>query len=324
MLELIIQPLKAFLDGVLGKDRREKKKLATKLIAARAERDRLSQARNLLDDGYERVTTERDRLKSNYKHLVATHKQLKLDYAQLQESHSQLEKKHQEAITERDRTTHLYNQLKDNHRQLQDKCRQLEQNYENWTQEQAETQKLFAIASDENQKFADEKEKLKEENVQLNCEIAVLEDELARQAYQYDSQDEAAADASKMPINSVSSEQLSRMDLADSIIALVGGHDSTRHQVIRKLQNNHGLKEHHLHEVKPDQRSSSSSIREKIQHCDFVFIIAGYMPHKLSKSVMQLRNKAAIKGEVIPLETRGATGVLREILTYIANHRLSA
>lgn len=306
MFELIIQPLQLFFNGASGKDRQAKRRLTKKLRQARVDYDYLRYDQDCLERNYQEINQERDRLKLEGDRLINQHNQLKENYLQLQQRHSQ---------------------LKENYLQL-------EQNHKNWTVEQEETRKLFTIASDENKKFAVEKENLalrlqvaKDENIQLFGEVAVLEDELMRQSYQHtqhNHQTQQIANTHKTSVSAVSLECLSNIDLSDTSIAVVGGHDNTRHHVIKSLRDNHGIKKHHIHEVSHDRTSDRGSIKDKIQHCDFVFIITGYMSHTLSKSVMQLKHKAAIKGDVIPLEPRGATGVLREILTYIASGSPSA
>lgn len=153
-------------------------------------------------------------------------------------------------------------------------------------------------------------------------EIAVLEASLARQVYQYPpltDTDKSLANEDKVSLNDIDPDVLKGVDLSKVSIALVGGHDNTRHHVIEKLQQAHGLKKRYLHELSHEHTSDRGQVKEKIKNCDFVFVITGYVSHKLHDSVMQLRDKDALKGDVIRLDNHGTTGVLRDILTYVAH-----
>ena len=115
------------------------------------------------------------------------------------------------------------------------------------------------------------------------------------------------------PLETASTENI---DLSALHLALVGGHDSTRRGVI-ELLSNHGLK--HVVEVQPASQSriSQSRVKAKIQHCDLVVVISGYMSHKMTDILNNLDQQDALAGKRLYPKCRGSTGVAREILLHL-------
>ncbi|MEM8810951.1 MAG: hypothetical protein AAGF01_33500 [Cyanobacteria bacterium P01_G01_bin.38] len=108
-----------------------------------------------------------------------------------------------------------------------------------------------------------------------------------------------------------------RVDLSELHLALVGGHDATRREVIRELTERYGLKK--WVELPPFEHSSSGlvQIRPRLQRCDLIVVITGYMNHKLTDSINRLKASGALSGEVMLVNCRGKTGVIREILKHV-------
>lgn len=100
-------------------------------------------------------------------------------------------------------------------------------------------------------------------------------------------------------------------------LALVGGHDATRRGVISELTQRHGLTQ--WVELPPFSKHSlgRSNIKAKIHDCDLIVLITGYMRHKQTESIMQLKRLESLSGDVLLLNCRGKSGVVREILNYI-------
>jgi hypothetical protein len=111
--------------------------------------------------------------------------------------------------------------------------------------------------------------------------------------------------------------ELAAVDLSGTKLALVGGHDSTRRGVIHELVEHHGLL--HWVELPPFEKHSlgRSNIKAKIHDCDLIVLITGYMRHKQTDSIVQLRKLGSLSGNVMLVSCRGRSGVVREILTYI-------
>jgi len=128
------------------------------------------------------------------------------------------------------------------------------------------------------------------------------------------------ASAEVQPLVSLekNSKQLATVDLAGIKLALVGGHDSTRRGVISKLSQQHGLTQ--WVELPPFSKHSlgRSNIKAKIHDCDLIVLITGYMRHKQTESIGQLKKLGTLPGDVLLLRCRGKSGVVREILTYIS------
>ncbi|MEO0458556.1 MAG: hypothetical protein AAF152_18525 [Cyanobacteria bacterium P01_A01_bin.114] len=111
-----------------------------------------------------------------------------------------------------------------------------------------------------------------------------------------------------------------KADLSKLHLALVGGHDATRREVIKELSTQYGLNAKKCIELPPFDHGSlgKSRIKSKIQHCDLIVIITGYINHKQTDSINRLRDKGALSGEVLPINCRGKSGVVRQILDYVA------
>ncbi|MEO1211368.1 MAG: hypothetical protein AAFX78_17735 [Cyanobacteria bacterium J06638_20] len=111
--------------------------------------------------------------------------------------------------------------------------------------------------------------------------------------------------------------ELATVNLAGIKLALVGGHNSTRRGVITELSQQYGLA--HWVELPPFSKHSlgRSNIKAKIHDCDLIVLITGYMRHKQTESIAQLRKLGTLSGDVLLLSCRGKSGVVREILTYI-------
>lgn len=114
-------------------------------------------------------------------------------------------------------------------------------------------------------------------------------------------------------VRAYSSGQL-RIDLSQLQLGLVGGHSATRRGVVEELSENHGLQR--WVEVPPSKESSlrKSNLKAKLERCDLIVIITGYMNHSLTHAVFALKASGALSGEVALLNFRGKSGVVREVL----------
>lgn len=109
--------------------------------------------------------------------------------------------------------------------------------------------------------------------------------------------------------------------LADWKIAFVGGHNATRRVVIETLQTEHGLV-HTPVEIPPhrEERTSQKQLKQKLADCDLIVSIVRYSNHSLTKSLMQLKEKDALKGAILIPNSRGVSGVVRDILSFVADY----
>jgi hypothetical protein len=106
--------------------------------------------------------------------------------------------------------------------------------------------------------------------------------------------------------------------LAGVSLGIVGGHEATRREVIEELTTQYGLRR--WVEVPPTWESSlgKSVLRGKLEQCDLIVIITGYMNHSLTHAVFGLKESGALAGEVVMLNFRGKSGVVREVLRQVA------
>ncbi len=148
-----------------------------------------------------------------------------------------------------------------------------------------------------------------------------LDRELLEQIVEY--QQQKRAEAQELGIEIVLEEASTKEtpDLSSLNLALVGGHEAVRREVIRELQENYQLK--YFAEVAPSNEAyiNRNNVQTKINNCDLVAMITGYMGHDLSKIVFELNKDGALVGEVLPLSCRGKSGVVREILTWWKKQR---
>ncbi|MGB3493771.1 MAG: hypothetical protein WBA57_13660 [Elainellaceae cyanobacterium] len=108
-----------------------------------------------------------------------------------------------------------------------------------------------------------------------------------------------------------------RLDLSGLRLALIGGHPSTRRGVIQELQLNYGLR--HVVEIPrmTESNTNRSKVKSKIGRCTLVVLITGYMSHRLTEIVYSLKDAGSLAGEVLQLNCRGKSGVVREILNHV-------
>ena len=107
-------------------------------------------------------------------------------------------------------------------------------------------------------------------------------------------------------------------DLAEVNLGIVGGHEATRREVIEELTVQYGLRR--WVEVPPTWESSLTKpvLKAKLERCDLIVIITGYMNHSLTHAVFGLKASGALTGEVVMLNFRGKSGVVREVLRHVA------
>lgn len=108
------------------------------------------------------------------------------------------------------------------------------------------------------------------------------------------------------------------LDLSGLRLALIGGHPSTRRGVIQELQLNYGLR--HVVEIPrmTESNTNRSKVKSKIGRCTLVVLITGYMSHRLTEIVYSLKDAGSLAGDVLQLNCRGKSGVVREILNHVA------
>ena len=107
-------------------------------------------------------------------------------------------------------------------------------------------------------------------------------------------------------------------DLKWLMLGVVGGHEATQREVINELSLIHGLKRWVV--VPPTWECSmkKSVLKEKLERCDLIVLITGYMNHSLTHAVFGLKASGSIAGKVVLLNFRGKSGVVREVLRHVA------
>lgn len=106
------------------------------------------------------------------------------------------------------------------------------------------------------------------------------------------------------------------LSLSSISLALVGGHTTTRRAVIQELEENYALQ--NAIEVSPSSEAyiNRNTVQEKIQNYDLIAVITGYIGHDLTNIVSDLKRNQALKGELLFLNCRGKSGIIRSILEW--------
>lgn len=97
-------------------------------------------------------------------------------------------------------------------------------------------------------------------------------------------------------------------------LAIVGGHANVRQAVIHTLSQDYGLKNYV--EIPPlsEQNTNRKRVKDKIGNCDLIVVITQYLSHRLTTIISSLQKAQALDGEVLMLNCRGKSGIIREIL----------
>ena len=146
--------------------------------------------------------------------------------------------------------------------------------------------------------------------------LLFLDSRLAQEVHEFRKQyyaQAASVEVKSFPEDDTTTETF---DLSSLRLALVGGHEATRREVIRELTESYSLE--NTVEVAPSSEAyvDRSTVQNKINNCDLIAVITGYMGHDLSKIVSELKKDGVLIGEVLPLSCRGKSGVVREILNW--------
>ncbi|HEY9815301.1 MAG TPA: hypothetical protein V6D20_05810 [Candidatus Obscuribacterales bacterium] len=190
-------------------------------------------------------------------------------------------------------------------------------------QQLRQTQEFEQYADDENQHLRQDNEQLRHECDRLTSDYDDLQLKTLEQEEQIESLKalltyyEAHLTHAPVPATDPAPDPPT-LDLSTYSVALVGGHSSTRQGVLQTLSDSYGLKVKNCVEIPPftEVSTSSSKVKAKISRCDLIVIITGYMGHGLTKIVQDLNSAGALAGEILMLDCRGKSGVVREIVNY--------
>lgn len=146
--------------------------------------------------------------------------------------------------------------------------------------------------------------------------LLFLDSHLAQEVHEFRQQCYAKAESLEIKFALEDNTTAQKSNLSSLRLALVGGHEATRREVIRELKENYNLE--NTVEVAPSSETyvDRSIVQNKINNCDLIVVITGYMGHDLSKIVSDLKKDDALIGEVLPLSCRGKSGVIREIFNW--------
>ncbi len=184
--------------------------------------------------------------------------------------------------------------------------------------------KFEELALEENQKLSEEIKQLRDENDEAQLQVCDLQEQVE---YYQDYFTQAALHTQR----SVGLEHLLKqnavqenINLSTLHLALVGGHLSVRREVIRKLTESYGLIDYI--EVAPSSEvyTSRKSIKDKVSRCNLIAVITDFIGHDSTTIVSALRKDGAINGQILWIEYRGKSGIIRSLLQHIQSETLPA
>lgn len=325
----ILRPAVLLFDGLSGRDRRRARHLKDDLEALRQESLQFEQERTSLQ---QEIAQLRKRLTGSTLDLQQELNQRLAETERLKQSLREL-RQEQEQRQERERS--IQAQLQEQLTQKAEQCARLEQDItlssaanEKLQTDLLEIEELVQQTWDENMTLGRENQSLQQDHTSQDAYFRVVVGQLeafeqrlrtkSSEAWQdfRDIWKSLNLHETLFPIAPLETATIDDLDLSALHLALVGGHDSTRRGVI-ELLSSHGLK--HVVEVQPASQSriSQSRVKAKIQHCDLVVVISGYMSHKMTDILNNLDQQDALAGKRLYPKCRGSTGVAREILLHL-------
>ena len=110
---------------------------------------------------------------------------------------------------------------------------------------------------------------------------------------------------------------LKKINLSSKTIALIGGDRETINRIVKDLCNDFSLKKYI--EIPPswEQKMDCSNVKLKIRNAHLIFHFTGVNKHDSQNILKQLKHQ--ICGKIVPINSSGYTGGLREILKYLAD-----
>lgn len=187
-----------------------------------------------------------------------------------------------------------------------------------------EAQEFEVYANHENQRLEAANCSLEKENRKL----VEARDDLQVEVWELEEQVEQLTTWQKHESGGVedgdSGHERDGVDLSGVEIAIVGGHGSMRRSVMEELRAKYGLG--HGVEIPTlwEARATQQQLRAQLDRCDLIAIVTGYMSHPLTNMIMDLKRTGVLRGQVVLVQVRGKTGVLREILDFFSKNKLTA
>ena len=334
--------IQLFVDGISGQDRRINRELRQRIETLQIRLENLQRQNQALETGnktlaqqlqaLQSVSQENQRLKQEMQQLTLEQRNLQATAAswqsrfQVANSESQrLTQQNQQILAERDNLQRIVDSeiqlLKNRNYKLSEERDDLQLKV--W--EQAEQiEELHAENQDGLQSAIDQEiQQVKKRNLQLlkerdDFQLKVWEQEQQiTELLDYIAQTGEDPEADELTDDSSLSEIAQTVDLSALSLALLGGHGATRRGVIETLSAQHGLKQ--WVEIPPFSNISAgrNKVKAKVQSCDLIVVITGYMSHKLTNNIQSLKESGALTGDVLLLSCRGKSGVIREVLNYV-------
>lgn len=207
----------------------------------------------------------------------------------------------------------------------QQQCVQLQQELEHHQQLLETSQQALDASKQECQELWEEFDELDAFVTNSELQIQALQTELANRTAtlaNYETNVNGVQHSHNVgPVTTPSAPEPA-INLANWKIGFVGGHDATRRVVTRTLHADHGLI-HPPVEIPPhhDASTSQRQLKDKLAECDLIVSIIGYSSHVLTKSISQLKGKGALKAPILIPNSRGVSGVVRDILSFVDTHQ---
>lgn len=115
--------------------------------------------------------------------------------------------------------------------------------------------------------------------------------------------------------------KIQSVNISSLYIGFVGGESRTLGKVINLLQQDHGLIKHVLLAGGYDtnQNLNQAAFRAKLQNCNLIVFISVYVGHPYWHMLKNLRIKEAITDNILFVNVKGESGIVREVIHYAQN-----
>ena len=120
----------------------------------------------------------------------------------------------------------------------------------------------------------------------------------------------------KVKIETYQQPEIKILDLSSKSLAFIGGYQEVRTRIIQDLCNDFNLTR--FIEIPPswERRMNLSNVRLRIRDAHFIFHLTAVNKHDSQNILRKIKHN--ISGKTIPINSKGYSGALREILEYLA------
>lgn len=178
--------------------------------------------------------------------------------------------------------------------------------------EQRNQDDYIKLLEEENNQFKQEKENIETKICELEQNISSKEYKYQSLQYQYNNLQEKIAVYRQQKVET--------LDLSSKTLAFIGGEQEVITRIIQDLCSDFNLQKNPII-IQPswETRMNLCSVRLRIINADFIFHFTGRTRHDSQNILKQIKHQ--IPGQIIPINSNGYSGGLRDILEYLVSQQ---